>query len=763
MAVFPFAMKEEIDAVEARLDSVELVMTSSSLTKVRAAATGNVNISSPGASIDGVTLASGNRVLLPAQSTGSQNGIYVFNGAASAMTRATDFNDSAEMKPGLLVVVEEGTANKDSLWELETDGPITLGTTALVFVAKAGGAAGLALKTYVDAIAASIGAINVSSAPYSVVGDGSGNKATGINAALTAAGNNAVNNTGPTDVYIGPGDYPITATVTVPANVRLWLTPQTRIYAAAAFSPMVRLNGSYTELHGGLLEDNGNSTVVVHGSVVAQAAHYNDIVVESTTINCTHGNSWGIGIWGSDRVRIENNTVTNWASTTSTPNSGGKGIALWSDEGDPVGSSAYWIYGGIVRGNYVYGWHRGFDSYGTSARLNLTIESNYFEGAKHYGIHAYHTCRSSIVNNIIHECENGLWSDSGSDPFQGSPGGSPANRVIGNRITDCVGHGILTEEFEGVISGNSIHNCGTDGIVLGGGTHSAVVSGNSITYNDRDGIVCNKHSNPNNFYLYDININGNTIRHNGRHGVSALGVQRNCTIASNSITDNGASTTGYGVYLAEDSAGGDPRVAHITGNTIGNNLNNSAGAGDDPGNQLYGVYADLETGSHLVLQGNHFHTTSAITHVYSRSGLVWILGNFFAGGTPLDVADSVSLYYEGNAGGALNGVSGGAAFIQTQTYTTGTLTIDARKAAIHHITLQANVSAISFTTPTVGQKLALHLIQDATGGRTVTWPGTVKFAGAAAPTDTTASRRTILELEYDGTNWYELRRSVAVG
>jgi parallel beta-helix repeat protein len=755
MAKFPFAMKEEIDALDVRLDSVELVLTSSSLTKVRAAATGNVNLSAPGASIDGVSLALNNRVLLPAQSTGSQNGIYVFNGASSAMTRTADFNDSAEMKPGLLVVVEEGTTNKDSIWELETDASVSLGSTSLVFTAKAGGAAGLALKSYVDA---SVDVINVAAAPYGVVGDGSGNKATGINAALTAAGNNAVNNTGPVDVYIGPGDYPITATITVPANVRLWLTPQTRIYATAAFSPMIRLNGSYTELHGGLLEDNGNSTIVVHGSVVSQVAHYSDMVVEGSTINCTHANSWGIGIWGTDRVRIENNVLTNLASTTSTPNTSGKGIAIWSDEPNP-GPAADFIYGGIVRGNYVYGWHRGFDSYGTSARLNLTIESNYFEGAKHYGIHAYHTPRSQILNNIVHQCENGLWSDSGNDPFQGSPGGSPANRVIGNRITDCVGYGILTEEFEGVIVSNSVHNCGTDGIVLGGGTHSTVVSGNSITYNDRDGIVCDKTRNPNNYYIYDIDISGNTIRHNGRHGVAVLGVQRNCTVASNTITDNGVATTGYGVWLGPDGDGSNLRATIISGNTIGNNLNNSAGSGDDPGNQLYGVRGESGYG-HMIVQANHFHT-NVTNAIYARDGVTSIIGNNFTGTGAVDHSGG-TVHYAGNTGGALSGVA--TAVIQSQTYTTGTLTINTRAGAIHHITLQANVGTVSFSgNPGLGQRVELHLIQDATGGRTVTWPGSVKFAGAAAPTDSTASRRTIVELEYDGTNWYELRRSVAVG
>jgi hypothetical protein len=102
-------------------------------TPVRVASTANVTISSPGTSIDGVTLSSGDRVLLKDQSTGSQNGIYVFNGSGSAMTRATDADTSAEVKAGIYVVVTEGTASADTSWALTTNDPITLGTTSLTF------------------------------------------------------------------------------------------------------------------------------------------------------------------------------------------------------------------------------------------------------------------------------------------------------------------------------------------------------------------------------------------------------------------------------------------------------------------------------------------------------------------------------------------------------------------------------------------------------------------------------------------------------
>lgn len=101
---------------------------------VRVASTANVTVSSPGSSIDGITLAVGDRVLLKNQTTGSENGIYVFQGALVAMTRATDFDSSAEVTQGASMDVIEGTVNGRTRWLLTTADPITVGTTALTFV-----------------------------------------------------------------------------------------------------------------------------------------------------------------------------------------------------------------------------------------------------------------------------------------------------------------------------------------------------------------------------------------------------------------------------------------------------------------------------------------------------------------------------------------------------------------------------------------------------------------------------------------------------
>ena len=68
----------------------------------------NINLSSPGATIDGITMASQDRVLVRNQSTQSQNGIYVWNSAATALTRSLDASTFAELEQAI-ITVEEGT------------------------------------------------------------------------------------------------------------------------------------------------------------------------------------------------------------------------------------------------------------------------------------------------------------------------------------------------------------------------------------------------------------------------------------------------------------------------------------------------------------------------------------------------------------------------------------------------------------------------------------------------------------------------------
>lgn len=107
-------------------------------TPVRAATTANVTLagSAPN-TLDGVALAANDRILVKDQVTGSQNGIYVVTtlgaGANGTWSRATDADGAGEISAGMLVVSNEGAINADAVWELTTDGAITIATTALVF------------------------------------------------------------------------------------------------------------------------------------------------------------------------------------------------------------------------------------------------------------------------------------------------------------------------------------------------------------------------------------------------------------------------------------------------------------------------------------------------------------------------------------------------------------------------------------------------------------------------------------------------------
>ncbi|MFC9436913.1 hypothetical protein [Nocardia sp. NPDC057030] len=110
---------------------------------VRAATTAAGTLASSfenGDAIDGVTLATGDRILIKNQSTGSENGIYTVN-ASGAPTRATDADSSAKVTPNLYVFVEEGTTNADTGWTLTNNSTITLGTTALTFTQFTGAGA----------------------------------------------------------------------------------------------------------------------------------------------------------------------------------------------------------------------------------------------------------------------------------------------------------------------------------------------------------------------------------------------------------------------------------------------------------------------------------------------------------------------------------------------------------------------------------------------------------------------------------------------
>jgi len=108
---------------------------------VRAATTANGTLATAyanGQSIDGVTLATGDRILLKNQTSGAENGIYVV-AASGAPTRAVDADTNGELAPGVAVYVTEGTANGDKSFAITSDASITIGTTSMTWGQLGGG------------------------------------------------------------------------------------------------------------------------------------------------------------------------------------------------------------------------------------------------------------------------------------------------------------------------------------------------------------------------------------------------------------------------------------------------------------------------------------------------------------------------------------------------------------------------------------------------------------------------------------------------
>ena len=108
--------------------------------QVQVVATTNITVASPGSTISGHTMVANDRVLLAGQSTGSQNGLYVWNGAAVPMTRSADGNTTGSIMGGTMVVVgDEDTVNPNTVW-MQTatgtgsQGAIVIGTDSQTWI-----------------------------------------------------------------------------------------------------------------------------------------------------------------------------------------------------------------------------------------------------------------------------------------------------------------------------------------------------------------------------------------------------------------------------------------------------------------------------------------------------------------------------------------------------------------------------------------------------------------------------------------------------
>jgi len=139
------------------------------------------------------------------------------------------------------------------------------------------------------------------------------------------------------------------------------------------------------------------------------------------------------------------------------------------------------------------------------------------------------------------------------------------------------------------------------------------------------------------------------------------------------------------------------------------------------------------------------------------SGQTWVDGS--GGGTPITAARLNTLEAGAvDASGRLNAVDG----ISTigNVGSTQTLTAGGGNGTAKLITLTAATCTLTFVYAGNGgeiRTLELVITQDATGGRLITWPSSVKWANGTPPTLSTVAGsvdRVVVVTYNGGTTWY---------
>jgi hypothetical protein len=100
----------------------------------RVATTGNVNLTNGlenGDSIDGITLQTGDKILVKSNTDATENGIYICPSSGTA-SRDTNY-DTVEELAGQMIVVQEGSTNADKIFLCTTDNSGSIGNVNIVF------------------------------------------------------------------------------------------------------------------------------------------------------------------------------------------------------------------------------------------------------------------------------------------------------------------------------------------------------------------------------------------------------------------------------------------------------------------------------------------------------------------------------------------------------------------------------------------------------------------------------------------------------
>ncbi len=316
---------------------------------VRAATTSAGTLASDftnGDDIDGVTLATNDRILIKDQADASENGIYVVK-ASGAPDRSTDMDVGSEF-PGAAMFVKEGTTNADSGWTCTNDTAPTVDTTNITFVQFTGAGQitagnGLTKSGNTLSVVVDDSSIEISSDTLQVKAGGITNAMLGGSIANSKLSNSTVS-FGGISLALGGTDatpafdladatnYPTSSLVGTITNAQL----------AGSIANGKLANSAIT------VSDGSNTTAVSLGGTITYAAGEGlDVAESSGTVTfsaeeATAANK-GVASFNADNfavtsgdVTIKTGGVANAELANSTVSYGGVSLALGATDATPA-------------------------------------------------------------------------------------------------------------------------------------------------------------------------------------------------------------------------------------------------------------------------------------------------------------------------------------------------------------------------------------------------------------------------------------------
>jgi hypothetical protein len=260
-----------------------------------------------------------------------------------------------------------------------------------------------------------------------------------------------------------------------------------------------------------------------------------------------------------------------------------------------------------------------------------------------------------------------------------------------------------------------------------------------------------------------VTIDGLLIKDGGISGdVSLIGTTPTFTIGDAGAEDAALVFDGNAqdFYIGLDDSADDLIIGH--GSTVGSSpaisIDESQNVTIADGSIDFNI-ASHDTSNGLKLGGTLVSSTAAELNILDGVTATTAELNFNDLATLGTSAASKVLSANANN---LTTISGAVLCTEDTLTDQATIAWDVIASPVAKVTLGANrtIAAPSGTSPAAGQFVALTVIQDSTGSRTLTWNAVYEFKDDTAPTlTTTAAKGDLFIFKYNGSKWLEVGRN----